>query len=133
MLELRNGVYCHFHACTGGANVVSEEFKNLIESFTGDNNEIEYLPVKTISKEYGNRIYYILHFKKIYDVIDKTRTIYADGTDVILKIRLDSNKTKNLVIFNSQPAINDVIVCEDLYKAIKKNHYDLGIEFLLIR
>ena len=133
VLELRDGVYCHFHACTGGANIISEEFTKLIESFTGDNNEIEYLPVKVISKEYGDRIYYILHFRKIFDVIDKAKTIYAKDTDVILRVRLDNNKTKNLIIFNSQPAINDVIVCEDLYKAIKRNHYDLGIEFMLMR
>ena len=69
--------------CVGGANLVNKELKTLIESYTTPESEIEFLPIKAISKEYGNKTYYIIHFKKIHDVIDKENTIYVKGTDSI--------------------------------------------------
>ncbi|EJX04898.1 hypothetical protein EVA_06996, partial [gut metagenome] len=41
-------------------------------------------------------------------------------------------KVKELKIFNSQPVINDIIVSKEVYKAIKKNKLDLGLEFMPI-
>lgn len=61
-----------------------------------------------------------MHFKKIFDVIDRKKTIYVEGTDSILKLRLDYDKVKSLNIFNSQPVINDIIVSEQVKKSIKK-------------
>ena len=131
VVELKEGAYRPFHACTGGANIVSQELKDLLELFSNDNN-LEFLPIKATSKEYGDKIYYIMHFKIIYDVIDRNKTIYAKGTDTILKLRLDENKVKNLKIFNSRPAINDVIVSEDVYQAIRKEKLDFGLDFTQI-
>lgn len=128
-VELKYGMYRHFHACTGGANMVSEELKDLLLSFVGKSEDIEFLPVKATSKEYGDRMYYIMHFKKIFDVIDKENTIYVPGTDSIVKLRIDYEKVRNLKVFNSQPAINDVIVSKDICNAIKKNKYTLGLDF----
>lgn len=132
VVELKYGQYRPFHLCIGGANMVSEELKELLESFVQDDPNIEFLPVKAISAEYGDRIYYILHFRKIYDVIDKKNTIYVEGTDSIIKLRVDYEKTKNLKIFNSQPAINDIIVSADIRRAIRKNKLNLGLIFMPI-
>ena len=133
IVELKYGEYCPYHMCIGGANMVSEELKNVLESFIQPNNDdVEFLPIKARSKEYGNRIYYILHFKKIFDVIDKENTVYVPGTDSIIKVRVDYKKVKELKIFNSQPVINDIIVSKEVYKAIKKNKLDLGLEFMPI-
>ena len=129
VLELRNGIYCPFLSCNAVANMVSEELKNLFLSFIGENEDIEFLPVPVISKEYGDRTYYIMHFKVIYDVIDKEKTVYVPGTDIITKVRIDQDKAKGLKVFNSQPAINDVIVSEDVYQSMKKNKFDRGLEF----
>ena len=73
---------------------------------------------------------YIMHFKKIFDVIDTENTIYVEGTDSVLKLKLDYNKVKDLKVFNSQPAINDIIVSDDIRKSIKKNKLDLGLDFM---
>lgn len=132
IVELKEGAYRPFHMCTGGANLVNEELKILMESYITPESNIEFLPIKAISKEYGNKTYYIIHFKKIHDVIDKTNTIYVTGTDSIIKLRLDYKKVKDLHIFNSQPAISDIIVSESLYKAIKKNKLTLGLDFMPI-
>ena len=73
-----------------------------------------------------------MHFTIIYDVIDKQKTVYVEGTDSIIKLRLDSNKVQGLKIFNSRPAVNDIIVSEDVYKAIKMKKLDLGLDFMQI-
>ena len=132
VVELKHGVYRPFHACTGGANLVSQELKDLLSQFCKDDTNLEFIPVKATSKEYGDKIYYIMHFKIIYDVIDKQKTIYVEGTDSIIKLRLDSNKVQGLKIFNSRPAVNDIIVSEDVYKAIKMKKLDLGLDFMQI-
>ena len=131
-VELKDGSYRPFHMCIGGANLVSQEMKELFETFIENNADIEFLPVKAESEIYGNKIYYIMHFKKVFDVIDCKNTIYVEGTDSILRLRLDYEKVKALNVFNSQPVINDVIVSEKVRKSIKKNKLDLGIEFMLI-
>ena len=71
-----------------------------------------------------------MHFKKIFDVIDTENTIYVEGTDSVIKLKLDYNKVKELKVFNSQPAINDIIVSDDIRKSIKKNKLDLGLDFM---
>ena len=106
-----------------------EEIKNW-ESLVVELQDGTYRPF--ISKEYGNKTYYIIHFKKIHDVIDKENTIYVKGTDSIIKLRVDYKKVKDLHIFNSQPNINDIIVSETLYKAIKKQKLNLGLDFMPI-
>lgn len=118
--------------CIGGANMVNQALKDLLQSYVTSANDIEFLPVKAISKEYGNQIYYIMHFKKIFDVIDPQNTLYVEGTDTILKLRLDYNKVKSLNIFNSQPVINDIIVSDEVRKSIQKNKLDFGLEFMPI-
>lgn len=132
VVELRQGQYRDFLACTGGANLVSKEMMTLLKTCSGNNENLEFLPVKAVSTEYGDRDYYIMHFKVIYDVIDTVKTIYVNGTDSILKLRLDEKKVKDLKVFNSQPAINDVIVAEDVCKLIKKQRLDLGLDFMPI-
>lgn len=132
VVELKQGKYRDFNLCTGGANLVSEEMMTLLKSCSGNDENLEFLPVRAVSKEYGDRDYYIMHFKVIYDVIDTAKTIYVDGTDSILKLRLDEKKVKDLKVFNSQPAISDVIVAEDVCQLIKKRKLDLGLDFMPI-
>lgn len=79
VLELKDGPYCHFHKVVGWANVVSKEFKDLLLSFVGENDYLEFFPVKIVSKQYGDKEYYIMHFTKIFDVIDKENTVYGPG------------------------------------------------------
>ena len=131
-VELRGGYYKHFGLCTGGANMISQEMKDLFVSLIGNNPDVEYLPVPVISKKYGDKTYYILHFKKIYDVMDREHTVFVEGTDAVIKVALDAEKVKDLRIFNSQPSISDVIISEDVRRAIKKHKLDEGIDFLPI-
>lgn len=125
--ELRDGCYCPYNMGPGCSRIVTKEFKDLLLTFVPPHFEMEFLPVKVLSKEYGDKECYILHFTKIFDVMDKEHTIYSGN--VILKIRLDYEKTKSLNMFNTQPFINDFIVSRTVRDAIKKEKLDFGIEF----
>ncbi len=126
---LKDGNYLSYHAVNAGANLVDDELKTRIEEFIPVNYPLEFLPVKVLSEIYGEKQYFIMHFKIIFDVIEPINTVYVDGTKSIIKLCLDYNKVKNLDIFNSQPAINDIIVSDKIRKAIKKRKLDFGIEF----
>lgn len=130
VVELKDGIYRPFQLCVGGANMVNQDLKDLLQSFIGINNDVEFLPVRAISEIYGEQTYYIMHFKKIFDVIDTKNTLYVEGTDSVIKLKLDYNKVKDLKVFNSQPAINDIIVSDEVRKSIRKNKLDLGLEFM---
>lgn len=133
VLELKDGPYCHYNKIVGSANVISKELKELLQSFLNNGDDyLEFLPVKVVSKEYGDKKYFIMHFKKIFDVIDSDNTVFGPCGrtvhDVIL-LRVLYEKVKDLKVFNFRPLLNDVIVSEDIYKAIIKNKLKKGIDF----
>ena len=130
VIELRDGIYCPFNICCG-ANIVSQELKDMFCSFVDLDAGLEFLPVKVVSKEYGDRTCYIMHFTKIHDVIDYENC--ERFGDTILKIALDYRKVKGLKVFNSRPVINDVIVSEDVRKAMKKTKLSFGSIFSQIK
>jgi len=130
VLELRDGVYCPFHTCNKGANLVSEELRDLLTSFIETTDEVDFLPVKVKSAEYGENKYYIIHFRKIFDVIDKEKSIYVKETGDIIKLRLNYEKVKNLKVFNSASGVNNIIVSSEIRNAIKKAKLEMGIYFM---
>ena len=131
--ELKDGIYCPFHHCVGTVNIVDEDMKGIMEKYVDEDTQVEFLPVKAHSSEYGDKQYYILHFLKIHDVIDEEHTVYfdRDDKDSIIKVAFSCKKVKNLHLFNAQP-VNDVYVSEKLYKEIKKNHLGKGISWWAI-
>lgn len=133
VFTLKDGNYMPYHAANAGANLIDEQLKTTIEEFINNDYPIEFLPVKAQSEEFGEKQYYIMHFKIIFDVIDPLNTLYVPGTKSIIKLCLDNYKVKDLDIFNSQPAVNDVIVSDRLRKAIIKRKLDIGIEFSQLR
>ncbi len=126
---LRDGFYCDFFNCVGNANIVSEEFKEIIEKFIPKDYPLEFLPVKAKSEKYGDRRFYIMHFTKIFDVIDKGHTVYVEGTNAIIKKCLDFQKCKDLHIFNVMPATNGVVVSGEVRRELRKAKLDLGFVF----
>lgn len=132
VLELRDGEYCPLHFCVKGANVVDDAFKELIESFIGEVDYLEFLPIKAVSPIYGEKRYYIMHFKKIFDVIDKKHSAYIPGTKNLVKLAVDPKKVDGLHIFNSDSYSRAIIVSEQLFKAIKKNKLYMGLDHVVV-
>lgn len=130
VVELKDGPYRNFNMCVGNANIVSESFKAVIDEIAERNPDLEFLPIRATSTEYGDKDYYIMHFKKVFDVLDKENSVYAPNTNSIIKPWVDFEKVGTLKIFNSQPYINDVIISDEVRRALKRKHLDDGIEFM---
>lgn len=130
---LCDGNYTHFIGSDIGANFVSVELKKLIESYIPMDYPLEFIPIQIHSEFYGNKEYFIIHFTKIFDVIDPENTVYIPDTNSIIKVCLSQAKVENLHIFNSRPIINDIIISEKMRKEMKKHRMNVGIELTQLR
>ena len=130
---LKDGGYTHFLGSNIGAHFVSAELKQLIESYISDEYPLEFIPVQILSEIYGNKEYFIIHFTKIFDVIDPENTVYIPDTNSIIKVCLSQAKVKDLHIFNTRPYVNYVIISEKLRKDMRKLKMNVGIEFTQLR
>jgi hypothetical protein len=136
IFTLRDGMYGSYHMANVCANLVDDELKDIISKYITLDYPLEFLPVKAQSEEYGDKQYYIMHFKIIFDVLDLENSVYLDlddGSKSLVKPCLSYEKVKGLNIFNSRPYINDIIVSNKLRKEIKKKKLDLGMVFSEIR
>lgn len=129
IFTLKGGIYVPFMNSDVCANFANEELKLLIEEIIPENYPIEFLPVKTVSENYGHNLYYIIHFTKIFDVIDIQNSVKIPGINSIVKPWIDYEKAKNLDFFNSIARINGIIVSDNMKRMMKKRNLDLGIEF----
>ncbi len=127
LYELKDGIFCPYFLGPWGSRLVDEDLRALLEEYA-EKEYVEFLPVMIHSEQYGDRQYYIVHFTKIYDVIDKENTVYGPAGNII-KLRVDYNKVKDLHVFNSQPIISDINISAKVYKEIKKRKLGLGTSF----
>jgi len=117
--------------------IMSERFKDLIcRNLTGQEN-IDWIRAK-INGNNESRIYYILRFGKMHDVLDVVQTLYVEGTDHIIRPHFSLEKIKELSVFN-KPASHDlwkitsgIYINEHLKNMIIKEKL-LGIAFEKVR
>jgi hypothetical protein len=132
VFNLKGGIYLPFMNSNTTANFANEELKNLIQEIVPVDYPLEFYPIQVKSEEYGNKIYYLIHFKIIFDVIDAENSIYldlSDGTKSMVKPWIDYKKAENLDFFNASNAINEIIVSDQMKKLMQKKKLDVGIEF----
>ncbi|GHT79472.1 hypothetical protein AGMMS50262_23210 [Bacteroidia bacterium] len=127
VFELKGGIYLPFMNANVTANFANEDLKNLIQKIVPHDYPLEFFPINVKSEEHGDKTYYLIHFKKIFDVIDNENSVWI--VDSIAKPWIDYNKAKDLDFFNSSARINGIIVSDKMKKLIKKNKLDAGIEF----
>lgn len=127
VFELRNGQYAPFMCANVAPSFVNEELKQLIKEALPGDYPLEFFPIKVKSEEFGDRLYYMLHFRKIFDVIDEEHSDRALGS--ITKPCIDYEKAKDLDFFNSTAYTDSFIVSDKLKRLMKKRKLDIGIEF----
>lgn len=147
VFTLKLGCYGDYMRSVIGGRFVSEELMNLFEKYLKPEHKVVFVPVRVTSEEYGDRIYYLMHFEKIFDVIDPENTVYQDipeedlkdliriedpfnkNIDLVLIPALDYNGIKDLDVFNWDKYSVPFIVSEKVMKEMKKKKLDGGIEF----
>lgn len=127
---LKGGNYLPFMNSNVGANFANEELKNLLQENLPSEYPIEFYPIRVRSEEYGDKIYYLIHFKTVFDVIDNENSVWVVKS--IAKPWIDYKKAKDLDFFNSTARTNGIIVSDKIKKLMRKNKLDIGIEFLKV-
>ncbi len=111
----------------------SERLKVVIEENLSGNEGINWIRAK-INGGGEQRIYFILRFSKMLDVIDVQKTMYVRGTDRIMKPCFSIDKVEKFSVFH-KPAhhslwkiTSGLYVSEKLKKAIQKKKIT-GVNF----
>jgi len=125
--ELKGGNYLPFMNSNTNANFANEDLKNLIQEIVPSDYPLEFYPIRVKSDEYGNKIYYLIHFKIIFDVIDKKNSVWVVNS--IAKPCIDYEKAKDLDFFNASNAINEIMVSDTMKKLMRQRKLDAGIDF----
>lgn len=102
--------------------LMSERFKGLInENLTG-NECINWIKAK-INWRKESRIYYILRFEKMLDVLDLKQTLFVKGTDHIIRPHFSLEKTNSYSVFNIPAPYDFWKISSGIYinETLKKN------------
>lgn len=94
--ELRSGGSGPMMTSNVYADFVNKDLKDFLEVYIPIDKSLELLPTKIRSDEYGNSEYYLIHFTKIYDVIDIEHSKVIKETGSITVPCLDYKKVENL-------------------------------------
>ena len=113
--------------------IFSEKFKNSINEGLTGKEEIDWININV--KHFDDqRIYYLLRFNKLYDVIDKQNTLYVKNTNQIIRPCF-KEKVFNEIAISPKPQNHDLwkitsglYVSENLMQIIKKAKIK-GVEF----
>lgn len=111
----------------------SEKLKTTITKNLTGKERINWITVK-INGNNEQRIYYIPRFEKMLDVLDTQKTMYAKGTDRIIKPHFSLIKVNAYSLFHQPSAHNlwkitsGLYISEVLKKAIQKEKLT-GIDF----
>src|SRR5690606_17983105 len=113
--------------------LMSERLKSVIEANLTRNEQIDWIECK-VKNGNEERLYFILRFNKMLDVLDMQKTMFVQGTDHIIRPVFASSKISSYSIF-SKPSSHDLwkitsglYVSDALKKAIQKAKLT-GIDF----
>ncbi len=96
-----------------GWRFVSEKMYKIMKPYS-DTEIVEYYPVNIRHHKNQNAKYYILHFIKKIDCLDKNKTVYAGG--VPYKLFVDCSKTHQKHVLNLVEGYNDTLFVSELVK-----------------
>jgi hypothetical protein len=130
VFTLKGGIYLPFMNSNTTANFANEDLKNLILEIIPSDYPMEFYPIRVKSEEYGDKLYYLIHFKIIFDVIDKENSVWVVNS--IAKPWIDYDKAKDLDFFNSKARINGIMVSDRMKKLMQERKLDIGIEFMKV-
>jgi hypothetical protein len=105
--------------------MMSARMRELIEGHLTGNEGVDWIKCK-VHGEGEIRTYYILRFTKKLNVLDKKKTHYVPGTDLVIKPVFSLAKIDKYSIFHNELSRNfwkitpSLYVCELLKKAMQK-------------
>lgn len=126
---LTNGEYAPIMVSNVRAKFVSEQMKLLIEQYIPEDYPLEFIATDVKSELLGNRLYYLVHFTTVFDVIDLEHSRLFSPTNITIPV-LCYEKVKDLDFFTTTARSEGMIVSDALMKEMKKKHFEVGFEFV---
>jgi len=105
--------------------LMSEKLKSVVQKNLTGNENVDWVDCK-VRKGNEERIYYILRFNKVLDVLNIDETKFVNGTDYIIRPVFSFSKIKDYTVF-VKPSFEDLwripsalYISEKLKKEIQK-------------
>ncbi len=120
-----------------GVPLMSEKLKNIIEGNLFGNEDIDWVTCKVWAKD-KFKIYYIIRFNTLLDVLDIQKTKYLAGTDLIIIPYFSSDKINQFSVFTIPTSDNlykislSLFVNYTIKKLIQKEKLK-GVDFSTIK
>lgn len=107
--------------------LMSSRLKSLVEANLTGNEQIDWIECK-VKNGSEERVYFVLRFNQILDVLDLQKTMFVQGTDVIIKPVFSQDKVHKYNVFMAATPgygqlwkiTSGLYVSEVLKKAIQK-------------
>lgn len=132
-LSVLNDVWLDYQPNSFAWPLMSERLMSTIEVNLIGNEQIDWIECK-VKSENEERIYFILRFNKMLDVLDMQKTIFAADTDLIIRPVFANSKISSYGIFPAPSSHNlwkitsRIYISDTLKKAIQKAKLT-GIDF----
>jgi hypothetical protein len=125
-LELRGGDYPDYQPSILGCRMCSSELRAILDEHAAPSDELQWLPVR-VSNGNETRPYFILHFPNPPDVLDKTKTIFADRFVVKPVLSLDLVSDHRVFAYPECDCL-PLFISEDVKRAIEGANLTGGME-----
>ena len=129
--ELRDGRYVPWLTANMGIDLVNEEIKELFTSFVKKGFPLKFLPIKAVSKEYGDKRYYVPYFTETFDVLDEEHTVRFPPAVTIWEAAFVYEKIKEYDIFIYED-LQNIVISGDVATKMKQLKLKDGISFKLL-
>ncbi len=130
-LTLREGIYTDYPANDLGGRLCSEKLKTIIEENRSKNDVLQWLKAIVADAKGEERDYYILHFPVEHDVLDKKKTIFADG-DFVVKAVISLEAAKNHEVFTHPTGGRITLIVSGRVKERIESEACIGMVFSLV-
>lgn len=131
-MELRNGEFSDYLGNDLGLSMCSEKLKNILTKYLEISARAQWKEVWVLNKQRSERNkYYFFHLPHKYDVLDNSKTIFAKGSNFVVKAVISNEKVNGLKVFDFTGRYNGIIVSSEVKNAINEEQCT-GIEFLKI-
>lgn len=113
--------------------IFSERFMALIRENTSDEDNIDWINLRV--EHFGiSKSYYILRFNKLHDIIDSSKTLYVENTDLIIRpcfkaTAFEKIQIAAIPIANNLWKITSGLYVSEILKNMIIKHKIEGLEF----
>jgi hypothetical protein len=130
-LRLTDGDFGDYLANDLGVRLCSEKMRDIIDKNAGPRDDLRWLPVFVEDDSGVSRPYWVLHFPKPADVIDREKSVMVD--DFVAKLALHGQKLVGHSVFSYREGGSLLLIVSEDVKARLVQSGCTGIQYSEVR